>query len=82
MSILNNDSRVLHEPDAPVVAVTELAESSVNLIVRCWTKTDDLQDLKWHFLENLKIEFEKSGIKIPFPQREVHQRQIIESVID
>lgn len=82
LNILNEDQRVLHEPDEPIVEVAELAESSVNLVVRCWTQTSDLLNLKWHFLESLKSEFDKSGIKIPFPQREVHQRQIIESVID
>jgi small conductance mechanosensitive channel len=82
LNLLEKDIRVLKEPDLPLVAVGELAESSVNLVVRCWTKTDDLQNLKWDFLENLKNEFDNAGIKIPFPQREVHQRQIIESVND
>lgn len=80
LNILNEDSRVLHEPDEPIVAVAELAESSVNLVVRCWTQTSDLLNLKWHFLESLKTEFESSGIKIPFPQREVHHRQINDSI--
>lgn len=82
IDILNNDSRVLPEPDKPMVSVSELAESHISLVVRCWSKTSDLQDLKWNFLESLVNEFEKAGMKIPFPQREVHQRQIIESVID
>jgi small conductance mechanosensitive channel len=74
MHILKNDSRVLEDP-APLVVVAELADSSVNFNVRPWVKTEDYWAVYFDVLENVKIELDKAGIEIPFPQRDVHIKQ-------
>jgi small conductance mechanosensitive channel len=74
MNILKNDPRVLEEP-APLVVVSELADSSVNFNVRPWVKTEDYWAVNFAVLENAKIELDKAGIEIPFPQRDVHIKQ-------
>ncbi len=60
------------EDKAPIVVVTELGESSVNLMVRYWCKIEDFWSLKWLLLEEGKARLEAAGITIPFPQRDVH----------
>lgn len=70
--ILLEDERILTEPDPPMVVVTNLGESSVDLLVRAWTKTEYALDLRYSFLEKVKTEFDKAGVVIPFPQRDVH----------
>jgi small conductance mechanosensitive channel len=72
--ILVADSRVLEEP-APVIAVAELADSSVNLVVRPWCKKEDYWDLRWDLTRRFKEELERSGCNIPFPQHDVHLHQ-------
>ena len=69
--IVTADARVLKDP-APVVAVSELADSSVNFIVRPWTKTSDYWNVYWDLTEKVKMTFDAEGISIPFPQRDVH----------
>lgn len=69
--ILSKDDRVLKEP-APTVAVSELADSSVNFVVRPWVKTADYWDVYFDTTENVKRRFDAEGIGIPFPQRDVH----------
>lgn len=75
MEILNEmiarDERVLADP-APFVAVGELADSSINLYVRPWTKSADFWQFKCDFQKAVKERFDAEGISIPFPQREVH----------
>ena len=63
--------RVLKEP-APNIRVHELADSSVNLIVRPWVKTEDYWDTYWYLTKAVKQRFDKENIAIPFPQRDVH----------
>lgn len=65
------DQRVLREP-MPTVAVSELADSSVNLVVRPWCDPDVYWDVYFSTLENCKIALDAAGITIPFPQRDVH----------
>ncbi len=65
------DPRVLDEP-ATLVAVGELADSSVNLLARPWVKTDDFQAVKLDLTKRVKERFDREGISIPFPQRDVH----------
>ncbi|GAA6136450.1 mechanosensitive ion channel [Arenicella sp. 4NH20-0111] len=65
------DSRILSEP-APIVAVTELADSSVNFIVRPWVCSADYWGVHNDMIENIKKSFDKEGISIPYPQRQVH----------
>ena len=71
INILNSDERILKEP-APFVAVNELAESSVNFVVRAWTTTDDYWDVYFDLLEKVKLTFDEKGISIPYPQMDVH----------
>ena len=71
MELLTGDARVLEEP-APQVMVTALADSSVNLNLRCWTKTDDYWGLRFDLNKLAKERVEAAGCTIPFPQRDVH----------
>ena len=70
-AIVREDSRVLQDP-APQVAAAELGESSINLVVRPWVKTSDYWDVRFDLIERIKSEFDRSGLHIPFPQRDVH----------
>ncbi|MDO6783797.1 mechanosensitive ion channel [Neptunomonas phycophila] len=69
--IVETDERVLSEP-APLVAVQELADSSVNFVVRPWAKTSDYWDVYRDTMEKVKLRFDAEGISIPFPQMDVH----------
>ncbi len=62
---------VLDSPE-PVVKLHELAESSVNFVVRPWVKTDDYWETYWDITKAVKVRFDEEGISIPFPQRDVH----------
>ncbi len=68
---LAQDERVLKDP-APVVKVSELADSSVNFIVRPWVNAADYWGVYWDAHENLKILFDENDITIPYPQMDVH----------
>ena len=57
---------------APVVYVNELADSSVNFTLRVWSKTEHYWDTHFYLIEQIKFTFDKAGIEIPFPQRDVH----------
>ena len=69
--ILAADSRVLRDP-APFVAVSELADSSVNLVVRPWVAKENYWDVYCALTETIKITFDEQGISFPYPQRDVH----------
>jgi len=69
--VLSGDARILKEPE-PTIAVLELADSSVNFVVRPWVKTADYWDVYFDTLETLKKRFDSEGISIPFPQRDIH----------
>ncbi len=71
MRIMKEDGRILPEP-APMVAVAELADSSVNFVARPWVKREDYWGVKFDVTEKVKAEFDAAGIEIPFPQRSVH----------
>lgn len=71
MSVLERDDRLLDEPPKQILLMG-LGDSSVNLAVRAWTKTDIFWDVRSDLLENIKTELEAAGITIPFPQRDVH----------
>ncbi len=60
------------EDKMPMVAVEELADSSVKLTVRYWANNEDFWNLRWLILEEGKARLEAAGISIPFPQRDVH----------
>ena len=65
------DERILSDP-APTVAVSELAVSSVNFVVRPWVKTADYWGVMFDLTEAIKKRFDKEGISFPFPQQDVH----------
>ena len=62
------------DAEIPVVVVSELAESSVKLCVRVWTTPDQYWDELFQLNEQIKLEFDKAGIEIAFPQLDVHVR--------
>ena len=61
----------LDEPE-PTIVVGELADNSVNLLCRPWTKTGDYWQVYWDLIRDVKTRFDAAGISIPFPQRDVH----------
>lgn len=69
--LLAADARVLAEPAADV-AVMQLADSSVNLAIRPWTKSADVWGVQTSLLRAIKERFDREGISLPFPQRDVH----------
>lgn len=71
LDIVTADPRVAKEP-APVVAVKELADSSVNFTVRPYVKPADYWNVSFAITEQVKLRFDAEGISIPFPQRDVH----------
>ena len=74
MDILEKHESVLDDPE-PVVRVHELGESSVNFAVRPWVKTSDYWETFWDLTREVKLRFDKEGISIPFPQRDVHVKE-------
>jgi len=70
--LLEADPRVLKDP-APQIAVSELADCSVNFVVRPWAATGDYWGVKFDFNEAVKKAFDAEGIEIPFPQLVVHK---------
>jgi len=68
---LSKDERVLKDP-APTVAVGELADSSVNFVVRPWVKAEHYWDVYFDTQERLKKRMDAEGVTIPFPQHDVH----------
>ncbi len=62
---------VLAEPE-PQIAVSEMADSSVNFVVRPWSKTEEYWKVRFGLTEAIKKRLDKEGISIPFPQRDVH----------
>ena len=69
--IVKEHELVLADPE-PVIRVSELADSSVNFIVRPWTKTADYWTVYWDLTHQVKDQFDKKGISIPYPQQDVH----------
>ncbi len=72
--IIDADERILKEP-APAILVSELADSSVNFVVRVWSAADDYWNVYFDTLEKVKKQFDTEGISIPFPQQDVHMYQ-------
>jgi small conductance mechanosensitive channel len=69
--VIGEEPRALSDPE-PLVAVSELADSSVNLVVRVWVNAGDYWGVRFDFTKKLKEQLEADGISIPFPQRVVH----------
>ena len=69
--LLSEDERILKDPE-PIIAVGELADSSINILCRPWVKTDDYWAVYWDMQEKVKERFDEAGLSIPFPQRDMH----------
>lgn len=69
--VITSDERTLEDP-APTVAVAELADSSVNIVVRPWCKREDYWGLRCDLTRKLKEALEAGGCNIPYPQHDVH----------
>jgi len=69
--VIASDERILKDP-APVVAVNELGDSSVNFVARPWVNAADYFTVLWDVTEKVKKRFDEEGISIPFPQRDIH----------
>ena len=75
MEMAEADQRILAEP-APFVAVKELADSSVNLMVRIWCKKEDYWAIFFDWQADVKMRFDREKISIPYPQSELHVNQL------
>ena len=71
LNMLLADERVLKEPN-PFITVSEYGTSSINITVRAWTKTSNYWGVYWNMMNNVKNEFDKVGIEIPFNQLDVN----------
>jgi len=69
--LVDADDRILKDP-ACLIAVTELADSSVNFAIRPWVKTDEYWAVKFELTEAIKKRFDRDDISFPFPQQDVH----------
>jgi len=72
MKLIKADKRILSEPAEPFIAVTELADSSVNLVVRVWAEAANYWGIYFDLTEQVYKTFDKEGLNIPFPQMDVH----------
>ena len=75
--VVEGDERVLSDPPAQI-AVSELGDSSVNFVVRPWSRSEDYWALRFDLTRRIKEELEREGCSIPFPQRDVHLFQASE----
>jgi small conductance mechanosensitive channel len=71
VEMLEKDNRILSNP-APTVAVSELGDSSVNLVIRPWCDPAVYWDVYFDTVENAKLALDFAGIEIPYPQTDIH----------
>jgi len=71
---IEGDDRSMNSPE-PVIAVTSLGDSSVDILVRVWCKAGDYWGLNWSLLKNTKEAFDKEGISIPYPCRSLYMEK-------
>ena len=69
--LIDGDERILKDPE-PFMAVSELADSSVNIVVRVWVEAGDYWPVHFRMNEEVYKTFDKEGLSIPFPQRDLH----------
>jgi small conductance mechanosensitive channel len=74
--ILKSDERIINDPAEPFVAVSELGDSSVNLVTRSWVKSADYWGVYFDTIEKVKLTFDEKGISFPYPQMDVHMDKI------
>lgn len=75
LDLIKADPRIDTAPE-PFIAVKELADSSVNLVVRVWADASDYWAIFFDLTENVKKTFDKKGISIPYPQSDVHLHKV------
>ncbi|MCZ4060276.1 small-conductance mechanosensitive channel MscS [Pantoea sp. LMR881] len=73
--VVEADDRVLKDMGIQI-GLNELAASSLNFVVRCWSNSGDLQNVYWDLLKNFKRALDAKGIGIPYPQMDVHFHQV------
>ena len=77
-SIIASDDRILRDKEM-TVRLNELGASSINFVVRIWSKSSDLQNVYWDMLERIKREFDANGISFPYPQMDVNVKKVKEA---
>lgn len=73
-SLINADERILKDPE-PMVVVSNLGDSSVDITTRSWVNAADYWGVYFDLVENVKLAFDEEGISIPYPQTDVHLYQ-------
>ena len=73
--LIDADDRILTDPE-PFMALSELADSSVNIVVRVWVNASDYWGVYFRLNEEVYKTFDKEGLNIPFPQTDVHLHQV------
>ncbi|AXF63376.1 MULTISPECIES: small-conductance mechanosensitive channel MscS [unclassified Leclercia] len=76
-NIIESDERILKDRDM-TVRLNELGASSINFVVRVWSKSSDLQSVYWDVLERIKRDFDANGISFPYPQMDVNFKRVKE----
>lgn len=73
--LIGKDQRIFKDPE-PFIAVAELADSSVNIVVRAWVNASDYWGVFFDMQEQVKKSFDKQGVSIPYPQTDMHLHQV------
>jgi small conductance mechanosensitive channel len=73
--IIKSDSRIFKDPE-PFIGISELADSSVNFVMRVWVNASDYWGVFFDMQENVKKTFDNKGISIPYPQTDLHLHQV------
>ena len=71
---MSKEERVLKDP-AVTIAVAELADSSINFVVRPWVDSANYWPTKFDLLETIKLRFDEENIGIPYPQMDIHMQK-------
>ena len=74
--LIDEDQRIIRNPE-PFVAISQLAESTVNYVVKVWCNSSDYWGIYHDMQEKVKLTFDHEGISNPYPQREIHVHQLL-----
>ena len=69
--LIESDKRILKDPE-PMIAISSLGDSSVNIVTRSWVQSGDYWGVYFDLIESVKLTFDQNGISIPYPQTDVH----------
>lgn len=78
-TIIESDERILADREK-TVRLNELGPSSINFVVRVWSKSSDLQNVYWDVLERIKRDFDANDISFPYPQMDVNVKRVKEAL--